>query len=149
MGSLEAGKRMEEDYTKGIGIIRSEFERLRGSAEAFANVQASEMLSLQKEVAEIKEGIEDLVASRSVKKVEAELKSTNNFLWKLMSKVEEIQASLSAPRYSSTPFHTPTYPRQPAPHIRAPLDPDPISSLPPGIQIPGHPPHFKVDTDND
>ena len=122
MGSLEAGKKMEEDYTKGIGIIRSELGRLRGSAEAFANVQASKMLTLQKEVALIKEGMEDLAASRSVKKVEAELKSMNSFLWKMMGKIEDILAALKTP-FISVPSHS-SHPRQPAPHIRIPRSHD-------------------------
>ena len=114
---------------------------------------------MQKGVAEIKEAMEVLAASKSTKKVEAELKFMNSFLWKMMTKIEDIQAAQSAPP-SSRPFASKSvHPRQPAPHFRPQgshnippshiLDADPIASLPPGIQIPGQPPNPKLDIDSD
>ena len=47
MSSLEAFKKVEDDYVSGLGILRAEFGRLRGSAEAFTNIQAKELLALQ------------------------------------------------------------------------------------------------------
>ena len=47
MSSLEAFKKVEDDYALGLGILRTEFGRLRGSAEAFTNSQAKEILALQ------------------------------------------------------------------------------------------------------
>ena len=47
MSFLEAFKKVEDDYALGLGIIRVEVGRLCGSAEAFTNVQAKELLELQ------------------------------------------------------------------------------------------------------
>ena len=43
---LEDYKRFKDDYVLGLGILRVKFGILCGSVEAFANVQAKELLAL-------------------------------------------------------------------------------------------------------
>ena len=108
MGSLEQGKRMEEDYTRGIGILRSEFGRLRGSAEAFANAQAAELIALNTEVKKLHEEMEVVQFQLD------QLKTT-------------VIAAFATPKPRPVPTPRPTsitHPRQPAPHLR-PQDSEP------------------------
>ena len=72
----------------GLRILRAEFGRLRGSAEAFANVQAKDLLALQE----------------ATKTVQSELNSVWYFLNRLSVTL----------RYQSTPSTS----NQPAPHLR-------------------------------
>ena len=47
ISSIEDFKRVEDDYASSLGLLRAKFGRLRGSAKAFTNVQAKELLALQ------------------------------------------------------------------------------------------------------
>ena len=104
MGSMEQGKKMKEDYTKGIGILRSEFGRLRGSAKAFAIAQATKLLAL----------------NTGIKKMEEELSS----VWVTLTELQTLViASFATPRPQPVPTPPPRpqlvpTPTQPFAHPR-------------------------------
>ena len=138
VGTIIDTRGMAEDYTRGIGIIRSELGRLRGSAEAFAIVQAAELVSMQKEIGEMKEAVNKVPVS--LKDLDQQLGAIWVEMVSLNSTVSSLEVTArTRPLYDPPPISTrapstPIHPRAPPPHASSSRAPRPTSWQ--GVNVP-------------
>ena len=140
---------MADDYIRGIGIIRSELGRLRGSAEAFANVQASELISMQKEIGEMKEAVNKVPTS--LKDMEQQLGAIWMEMVSIYGTVRSLEITArTRPLYDPSPISSrgPTtshHPRAPPPHASSSRPPRPASWY--GASMPTNVPKEESDSE--